>query len=318
MTNMSTFRRVRALVALAIAATALTAHALPIADGLDKRHAPDYTAANAPDKESRRVLLHYCDTLDCSPRPTKDREQTADAYAIHLNFAQIIEQNFAQVTSTRAREMVDDLSRPRVGRATTELDDIVRLYGLSVSASGHSAQLLPVLRRRLDAAHMGVVQTAFDNAQLAPPQGNWLDYTPQEIYLDLRTAPIGSLSVRAALLETGMFLGRKVIMAFYAGYLVGELLAPLIYEYDPSLYRDVQDIDNAANWITDGGYSWMSYGPAQQNLAQVFVGDGLLAGYAGSIEVGSDYCSDFGGGLGYDTDWGGHGGRCYPWTCLSE
>jgi hypothetical protein len=39
-----------------------------------------------------------------------------------------------------------------------------------------------------------------------------------EIYMDFRTAPVGSLSARAAIYETAMFAGSRLISAGYAGY----------------------------------------------------------------------------------------------------
>lgn len=62
-----------------------------------------------------------------------------------------------------------------------------------------------------------------------------IDNTLYEIYLDYRTAPIGSLSVRSALVETSIFAGKRLAPAFTTGYAIGTGLNILINTYEPSL-----------------------------------------------------------------------------------
>jgi hypothetical protein len=68
----------------------------------------------------------------------------------------------------------------------------------------------------------------------SPPRPT-IDMTLREIYLEYRTAPIGSLSPSASLAETSMFAGRYLSPAAGAGAAVGTVIHALIAEFAPSL-----------------------------------------------------------------------------------
>lgn len=70
-----------------------------------------------------------------------------------------------------------------------------------------------------------------------PPQ--WLDFTMKEIYLDLRTAPLGALSVRSALFGTA----NAVAMAIAAGWGIGYYGAGPAVRW--AIVRYAPDLDNA-------------------------------------------------------------------------
>jgi hypothetical protein len=298
-----------------------------------------YTQADAPDDTSRLVLRRWVNTMSGA----KADNTKIDASGIHLNFAQVIEQNFARMHSAQAEFTIVQMS-------DKELQDLAGFYDQSIADTGHEAQLMNVLNLRVSAsalaringafaaaqtaalANGGRVRTMFDRSQgqsgrlYAPPQGNWLDYTPQEIYLDLRTMPIGARSVPAALLEAGSYIGRNIFMAFWEGYAAGTLLNNLIVEYDPKLDDDIGElIYNAVNWITAQGSSWWNYGRAQQNLGQVFNYDemyGTPVGVDGSIEMYNDYSCSFGWDTGYDMGGydgaGGGGGGAWPYDNMER
>jgi hypothetical protein len=59
--------------------------------------------------------------------------------------------------------------------------------------------------------------------------------TLEEIYLEYRTAPIGSLSRAGALAETAQFAGVHLAGAAWAGQLIGTGISWLIQTYAPSL-----------------------------------------------------------------------------------
>lgn len=62
-----------------------------------------------------------------------------------------------------------------------------------------------------------------------------IDMTLEEIYLEFRTAPVGSVGPAAAVAETGMFAGVYVGASWESGTVVGTQINNIITEYDPSL-----------------------------------------------------------------------------------
>lgn len=68
----------------------------------------------------------------------------------------------------------------------------------------------------------------------SPPRPT-VDMTLEEIYLEYRTAPVGSLSPSGALAETSQFAGVRLSAAYGAGYAVGSGISWLIQNYAPDL-----------------------------------------------------------------------------------
>ena len=83
--------------------------------------------------------------------------------------------------------------------------------------------------------------------------------TLENIYLDFRTAPVGSLSAPAALLSTAAYAVTALSAAGYTGYEIGSALAPLIEKYDPSLYSAIGDDVGA---VVNLAYSFSASGSA--------------------------------------------------------
>lgn len=71
----------------------------------------------------------------------------------------------------------------------------------------------------------------------SPPRPT-VDMTLEEIYLEFRTAPVGSLSPAGALAETAQFAGMRLSAAGWAGTAIGTGISWLIQHYAP-------DLDNA-------------------------------------------------------------------------
>jgi hypothetical protein len=71
----------------------------------------------------------------------------------------------------------------------------------------------------------------------SPPRPT-VDMTLEEIYLEYRTAPIGSLSPAGALAETAQFAGLRLTLAYGTGYWIGTQISTLIQFFAP-------DVDNA-------------------------------------------------------------------------
>ncbi|MGN6111652.1 MAG: hypothetical protein ACTHOC_01355 [Luteimonas sp.] len=68
----------------------------------------------------------------------------------------------------------------------------------------------------------------------SPPRPT-VDMTLEEIYLEYRTAPVGSLSPAGALSETAQFAGYRLSAAYGAGYAIGTGISWLIENYAPGL-----------------------------------------------------------------------------------
>jgi hypothetical protein len=76
-----------------------------------------------------------------------------------------------------------------------------------------------------------------------PPSANVFN-TLEEIYLDFRTAPVGSMSPAAAAYSTTVYAAANLSAAFSAGYMIGTGIHWLIETYDPA-------IDNAIGAALD-------------------------------------------------------------------
>jgi hypothetical protein len=68
----------------------------------------------------------------------------------------------------------------------------------------------------------------------SPPRPT-VDMTLEEIYLEYRTAPVGSLSPAGALAETAQFAGYRLSAAYASGYFIGKGISWLIETYAPNL-----------------------------------------------------------------------------------
>jgi hypothetical protein len=92
----------------------------------------------------------------------------------------------------------------------------------------------------------------------SPPRPT-IDMTLEEIYLEFRTAPIGSLSPSASLAEMAMFAGRYLSPSLAAGAAVGTAISWLIQNYAPG-------VDNAigATIATMIDNFWDATGEVQQ------------------------------------------------------
>jgi hypothetical protein len=229
-----------------------------------------FTAFNAPDAVSREVLAKRLYRLDEGAS-----ERGGGRIAMHRNFPQIIEQNFARMGVMRMSRFLDNVQE-------NELSDLAQLYVNAISDSGRQPVLLDIMAARMTGKELGrmsqhfgfaplyaaVLRTAPGKAldfqfnsdvMLASPApgllrfgkqgklnskggvnvngaGGFLDYTLYEIYLSFRTSPIGALGVRGAIYETITMVAGPLGTAFGFGYGVGTIVAPLVEFYAPSLY----------------------------------------------------------------------------------
>lgn len=135
----------------------------------------------------------------------------------------------------------------------------------------------------------------------------YLDYTPYQIYLDFRTAPVGALSVSGALWEAAVVLSTRLGSAFSTGYAIGTFVVePLIRNYAPALYERIgAGVAGAVNQLSS---SWsgsvQEQGIAQSATAPIFGSTPLQMNYfsmGGDFNVSSSWSSAF-----------SSGGGCHP------
>jgi hypothetical protein len=235
--------------------------ALLFAASFSCQAAQPFTVGTAPDNASKLILSKAISKIDQGSVGTSDH-----APAIHRNFPQVIEQNFARLNSTNTRQLIDNLS-------DKEIHYLAQLYMKACSDSGHAKLLLDVLAVRLDTKRLTRVATFFGVEPIANALsavnplkaqkfaqtksleiqtagstgattdagvgGQWLNSAPSEIYMDMRTAPIGALGVAGALYETANVLGINLGIAYEAGQTAGTAAVGLIQTYDLPLWDTI-------------------------------------------------------------------------------
>lgn len=198
---------------------------------------------------------------------------------IHERFTSIIENNFR---TGKAETIIHNLS-------AKELNDLAVRY--KAESTLGTEPLLAIFAKRLSDRSLVKVATAFGVANVQSAVNAYsssevkaafasdiatvpvtsgvtpmagpaptVDMTIQEIYLEFRTAPIGSLSVEGALSETAMFAGKDIAISWWIGTQIGNQINNAINEYDPSLGDAiggtvsgmVNAIQNAANDVQQG------------------------------------------------------------------
>jgi hypothetical protein len=224
--------------------------------------------------------------------------ETAMTYAItpefiHGHFASVIEANLAAANASQVVSRLSD----------RELADLASVYA---SRSGDTSALLEVLASGLSGAQLARTATAFgldatssavakhasdavrqeyeaivprqlskpDSARIGPRPNAapTTDMTLTEIYLEYRTAPIGSLTPASALSETAIFAGTRLTGAFGTGWAIGSAVVPLLDTYTPDLYDAIGGtISQAIENLTTAG-SLLSRGQYEGAIDSMFGG----------------------------------------------
>lgn len=175
-----------------------------------------------------------------------------------------------------------DLRRLLASMSTAELNDFAYHYSNAALKVGRRAVLLDMLAAKCDTGTLvrvgerfGFAETYAAAVRVAPTKASELslllsplserarslsqpglvdriglgsspapnvDLTIREIYLDYRTAPVGSLSVRAALYETASFVSTRLTTSFATGYAVGTALNHLWSTYAPESYSSASNL----------------------------------------------------------------------------
>lgn len=251
-----------------------------------KRHGPGspyhglLTASTATDAISRGVLEKPISTLYKGVTRGVDRD-----FWLQRRFSSIIDQNFAWLPAPRLARMLDSLSAQELsnlaqlyvnsaattGHSAFALDiaasklDVGRLGRLSgvfgfapvyASVTRHAPQKAnefiahsnPSFATPSPGMHRVQRNGRTAGHQLASPN-ILLDYTIDQIYLSFRTAPIGSLSVPAALYETGTLVFKNLSLAGSIGYGLGAFMVWGIQTIAPSYWDSI--VDNLGGWINN-------------------------------------------------------------------
>lgn len=186
--------------------------------------------------------------------------------AIHRNFMKVVTDNLANAgTASRvarlsdkelgaiARHAAQGAPAERAGLLklfATRLDAralvrIARAFGRAPTAAAVHAYAEKATRATFDRDVAGFRAPPPDEGggtggattpypSPSPPRPT-VDMTLEEIYLEYRTAPVGSLSPAGSLAETAQFAGLRLSGAWGTGYAVGTGISWLIQNYAPNL-----------------------------------------------------------------------------------
>ncbi|WNL46534.1 hypothetical protein RKE25_02540 [Dyella sp. BiH032] len=260
--------------------TLLVAALLAASFGTTQAHAGITPRAPHPN------LLPSCGEGDPNPpiqdvvrlRPARTLGTTPEE--IHAKFANVVEANFTHGSPSQIMSRLSDkelagiarvYKQSNAGRPPKLLDimasrlsakDLVRVagtFGVSdVSAAvqrSASPSVAMLYTSRVAAGEVKIPTTIMPMSGPAPTRY----MTLEEIYLEFRTAPVGSLGPGAALSETVIYAGGNLIAAWGVGSAIGTGIATLIQDNDPDAWDAiggttagvVERVQNAANDISN-------------------------------------------------------------------
>jgi hypothetical protein len=142
--------------------------------------------------------------------------------------------------------------------------------------------------------------------------GQFLHYTPYEVYLSFRTAPVGALGVSGALWETAGVLSGTLLKSFGTGYAIGTtVVKPLVETYAPSLYIAIGD--SIGSLVDSMSNAWsgttQKIADTQRSTAPVFQSTApqlsSFVDFGGDFGASAEWCTVYNPSFG--------GGSC--WTC---
>ncbi len=278
----------------------------------------------AQDATTRAVLAHPLARIDQGV-PANGQVHVY----IHRNFPQLVEQNVARMDAAGARAFVDNLSDlewrhlaqlyanavsdnggtgrllpllaarvdgVRLGRIASAFG-FAPVYEAVLNASPSQTQVfLAHARMEAVAPAPGVKVAATMAAAPAttPPPDSWAEDTPNEIYIALRSAAVGSQSSSAAVLETGVYLARHVSNAFDKSSSVIAPFEIMAKTYEPFLSNVnlMNELTGALLVVSDSGT------PLTQGQNEIAAGSVLELPAASSAAIGTgggDYglCSSY-------------------------
>lgn len=141
--------------------------------------------------------------------------------------------------------------------------------------------------------------------------GDFLNFTPYEIYLSFRTAPVGALGVTGAIWESTAILSRGIGLAWTGGFAVGSAIAPIIQQQAPGLWDAIGEtintiIENLHNGLESPSQN--TRGEAQRDSMESMGLEALMpimGESRGDFDVAADFSDVYfgGGGGGWDHCW---------------
>jgi hypothetical protein len=284
----------------ALGATALAIHAPVVLAG------PSDPLAGDPRRLYQRIARGRIGRLADGAR---DPQRVAEV--VHRELPQLVEQNLAAMDPVAMALWVDEAE-------DALWPTLAGCYQAAIADAGRPHLLADLLALNLDVERLARLAPHFGSDALASALSKWrpeqmagflalrppvaalperglpqsdpfLDYTIREIYLSLRTAPIGALSVRAALYETVSIVGKRFGVAYSVGFTLGSALAPVIEQHAPGLWHGIGATVNWAVTRLQPSSTAMQRGQVQHTLLQPFnVGPGA---YFGLTTTGGDYFS---------------------------
>lgn len=159
-------------------------------------------------------------------------------------------------------------------------------------ASTPSGLLKPVRFDRLHSRAPSVIKTNGPNVNM----------TLNEIYLNFRTAPVGSLGPAAAAYETTVYASRHLGVAYGAGYTIGTGISLLLQNFAPSVHMAIGGIvygavESLVNVFTSGNIG--DTGKVQEEVSWNFALGNIspiLASTGGDYAVVAEWNANAGGG----------------------
>lgn len=178
--------------------------------------------------------------------------------AVQRNFLQVVTHNLSNAgTRSRIAHLSDRelgaIARHAAQGAPVERAELLKLFATRLDDASLVRVARAFGRAPVEAAVHAYAdpasRAAFDGAVaglMAPPPeegggggGSYprpnLNMTLEEIYLEFRTAPVGSLSPSAALAETSMYAGGWLYISWKTGQKIGTEMHELISAYAPNL-----------------------------------------------------------------------------------
>ena len=145
--------------------------------------------------------------------------------------------------------------------------------------------------------------------------GEFLNYTPYEIYLSFRTAPVGALSVQGALWEAASVLSKNLGPAGFSGYYIGtNFVLPLVQTYAPDFYNSLgATVANVVNVLTSGFLN----GPAAAAQAEKTTAPQMQCTPA-QINGFSSWGGDYGAAADWASSGGGGGNKYTQYPVFSQ
>jgi hypothetical protein len=157
----------------------------------------------------------------------------------------VIGANSAQIAAKFPGVIEANMRRPGAavylaGLTQTEWDHVASMYGHLTGNPAGLAAIINVYAPAQAAKYKAAQTRDLPVPGLTGPNPT-LDMTLEEIYLEFRTAPVGALSVDAALFETATYASGPLMAAGTAGYTIGQGIDWLLQTFAPNVWEGISN-----------------------------------------------------------------------------